>query len=203
MQTTLERPISSPPRVSQAEAHETAGAYLMAVLGVDYAATNGTYAQGRWHFLIGCQRTNVNQPCIVGRVAVDAQTGSVITLPADQLRETRECADWEVARLRGELARDADGYVSRHQARRLARRWLDQQLAMKYSASGGLWMPLDPPVWQFSIAFSLQDVHLDPLGVIDVNAQTGTVIPLSAHQLNHLRERVRAVIQHRQPVAAR
>ena len=84
-----------------------------------------------------------------------------------------------------------------------SRRWLDQQLAMKYSASGGLWIPLDPPVWQFSIAFSLQDVHLDPLGVIDVNAQTGTVLPLSTHQLNHLRERVRAVIQHRQPVAAR
>lgn len=202
MQTTLERPTPSPPRVSQVEAQGTADAYLMTVLGMDYAATSGTYAQGQWHFLIRCQRTNVTQPCLVGRVAVDAQTGSVMPLTADYVRETQECAAWEAARLRGELARDDDGYVSRHQARRLARRWLDEHLAMKYSAQGGLWIPLDPPVWQFAIAFSLQGIQLEPLGVIDVNAQTGIVIPLNDDQLNNLRERVRAVIQHRQPAAA-
>ena len=125
----------------------------------------------------------------------------MIPLTSDQLREVRECADWEVARTRGELARDVDGYVSRHQANRLARRWLDQHLANEICCKGGIFIPLATPVWQFSIAFSLSDLHLEPLGVIDVDAQTGDVKPLNNDQLENLRGRVRVVIQHRTPTA--
>lgn len=201
MQATLAVPTTSPPTVSQADAQRIVDTYLIQTLGAEYRASSGTYGNGLWSFLIRCHRDGVQQPCLVGRVSVDAQ-GAVILLTDDQLREIRECADWEVARVRGELARDATGYVSRHQARRLARRWLDQHLAMKFGASGGLLIPLDPPVWQFAIYFSLHELHLEPLGVIDVDAQTGAVKPLSHDHLQTLRERVRAVIQHRTPATA-
>jgi hypothetical protein len=191
--------------VSQVDAQHAVGAYLANTLGAAYRAVSGTYEHGLWSFLILYHCAGVNQPCIVGRVAVNAQGtfghGDVIPLTEDQLREVRECADWEMARFRGELSRDADGYVSRHQARRLARRWLDQHLAMKYGASGGIFIPLAAPVWQFSIYFNLQDLHLEPLGVIDVDAQTGDVKPLNNDQLENLRERVRVIIQHRAPAA--
>jgi len=70
-------------------------------------------------------------------------------------------------------------------------------LAMKFGASDGLFILLDPPLWQFSINFHLQDLHLAPLGVINVDAQTGAVHPLPDDQLDNLRERVCAVIQPR------
>jgi hypothetical protein len=202
MQTTLDRPTTSPPTISEADAQRAAQAYLTEALGAEYAATRGAYVNGRWDLSIRCTRAGVKQPCVVGRLSIDAQTGTVIPLTSEHLREIRECAEWEAARVRGELARDAAGYVSRHQARRLARRWLDRHLAMKYGASDGLLIPLAPPVWQFSIYFSLQDVYLEPLGLIDVDAMTGDVKPLSDEQLESLRERVRAVIQHQEPAAA-
>ena len=197
MQAIRELPMTKLPGANQAAAQGAVEAYLMAGLGAAYKASAGSFRQDRWDFLIRCQRADLQQPCIVGRVAFDAQTGVVIALTPDQIREIRECTEWEAARVRGELARTADGYVSRHQARRLVRRWLDQHLAMKFGASDGLFIFLNPPLWQFSIHFHLQDLHLAPLGVIDVDAQTGAVKPLADDQLDNLRERVRAVIQPR------
>lgn len=77
----------------------------------------------------------------------------------------------------------------------MARRWLDQHLSMKFSATGGQWLPLNSPLWQFTIEFTLQAVPLQALGVITVNAQTGVVTPIPVEQLDHLREHVRAAIE--------
>jgi hypothetical protein len=66
---------------------------------------------------------------------------------------------------------------------------------MKFSAAGGQWLSRNPPLWQFTIEFTLQAVQLESLGVITVNAQTGAVTPLSAEQINHLREHTCAAIQ--------
>jgi hypothetical protein len=177
--------------ITLAQTRRMVDAYLRRVLGPDYLcapAENG--------FFIQCHRADVTQPCIVGRVPVEA--GAVRPLSDDQLQEIRECAEWAAARVRGELARDTDGYVLRHQARRLARRWLDAHLSMKFRATGGVFIPVAPPVWQFSISFNLPTLHLAPLGVIDVNALTGEVVALDDRQLATIRERVRAVIQHQQ-----
>jgi hypothetical protein len=202
MQATLDIPTVNPPRVSEDAAQRAADTYLADALGPEYHATNGAYQRDRWTFFICCRRTDLQHSCVVGRVSIDARTGVVLPLTGDQLREVREVVDWEVARGQGELARDANGYLSRHQARRLARRWLDQHLSMKYGASGGLLIPLDPPVWQFSITFRLQALHLEPLGLIDVDAVSGAVKPLTTEQLAILQERVRAVIQSEAPTAA-
>jgi hypothetical protein len=205
MHATLDLPLPFTPTVSQADPQRAADAYLTHTLGAGYSAVSGVYEHECWSFLIRWHRATLPQPCIVGRVSVRLQEAlgrvAVIPLTEDQLREVRECADWERARVQGELARDASGYVSRHQARRLARRWLDRHLALKYDASGGILLPLATPIWQFSICFGLQELHLEPLGVIDVDAQTGEVKPLKLDQLENLRERVCAVIQHNTPTA--
>ena len=146
MQAILDIPTTTTPTVSQTDAQRTADAYLTTTLGSESRAVSGTCEQDGWSFLIRCHRAATHQPCIVGRLSVNVQTPfghtRVIPLTSDHLREVRECADWGVARTRGELARDVDGYVSRHQARQLARRWLDQHLAMKYAAKGGIFIPL-------------------------------------------------------------
>lgn len=177
--------------------------YLVTALGPAYTASNPTQQAGGLTFLIRYQDGLLPQPCIVGRILVNKDypathngtAGLMKLLTKEQVQEIRETAAWEVARQRGELARNEDGYLSRHQARRLARRWLDQHLSMKFSATGGQWLPLNPPLWQFTIEFTLQAVPLQALGVITVNAQTGVVTPIPVEQIDHLREHVRAAIQ--------
>lgn len=187
---------------SERKVRNTVDYYLAGALGPAYSASHLSQQTAGWSILIRYQNPLLPQPCIVGRVFVDkdflsTRNGTVdLTTPltAEHLQEIRETAAWEVARQRGELARNEDGYLSRHQARRLARRWLDQHLSMKFSAAGGQWLPSNPLLWQFTIEFTLQTVQLKSLGVITVNAQTGAVTPLSVEQLDHLREHVRAAI---------
>ena len=177
--------------------------YLAVALGPAYSSSNVSQQTAGWSVLIRYQNPLLPQPCIVGRIFVNEaflvrRNGTVglnTLLTAEQLQEIWETSAWEVARQRGELARNEDGYLSRHQARRLARRWLDQHLSMKFSAAGGQWLSRNPPLWQFTIEFTLQAVQLESLGMIIVNAQTGAVTPLSAEQINHLREHTCAAIQ--------
>jgi hypothetical protein len=201
MQATIEISTKRTPAVSQDMARRSAQTYLADVLGANYDTGSSYYEKNCWVFSIRGSYVDVKQSFVVGHISIDAQTGAVISLTPDDLREIRECTEWEAARLRGELARDAAGYISRHQARRLARRWLDHHLSMKYGASGGLLIPLEPPVWQFSVYFHLHDVYLEPLAIIDVDARSGEVKPLSDEQLAIVQERVRAIIQHGAPPA--
>jgi hypothetical protein len=195
---TINERQKSEPKVRRAVDH-----YLAVALGPAYSSSNVSQQTAGWSVLIRYQNPLLPQPCIVGRIFVNEaflvrRNGTVglnTLLTAEQLQEIWETSAWEVARQRGELARNEDGYLSRHQARRLARRWLDQHLSMKFSAAGGQWLSRNPPLWQFTIEFTLQAVQLESLGVITVNAQTGTVTPLPVEQLDHLREHVGAAIQ--------
>jgi hypothetical protein len=194
---TINERQKSEPKVRRAVDH-----YLAVALGPAYSSSNVSQQTAGWSVLIRYQNPLLPQPCIVGRIFVNEaflvrRNGTVglnTLLTAEQLQEIWETSAWEVARQRGELARNEDGYLSRHQARRLARRWLDQHLSMKFSAAGGQWLSRNPPLWQFTIEFTLQTVQLESLGVITVNAQTGAVTPLPVEQLHHLREHVRAIV---------
>jgi hypothetical protein len=189
--------------LTETDVRQTVDRYLANVLGPAYSSSTATRHAGSWSFLIRYQDAALPQPSIVGRLQVNEQgsspfngaTEAIIPLTDQQIQEICETAAWEVARRKGELARNRDGYISRQQARRVARYWLDQHLSMKFGANDGRLLPLNPPAWQFSIYFSLRDVHWEPLGSIEVNAQTGAVIPLDPEQLHNLREHVRAAIQ--------
>ena len=169
--------------------------YLSSTLGNEYIGGAVSHSSTTSSALIRCNRDGLPARCFVGRVYVDSQTGCPIPLTPEQIREIRECADWYAARMRGELARDDRGYVSQHQSRRLASQWLDRHLSMKFYASGGIFFPLQEPLWQYSIAFKLRHLHLEPLGLIEVDALTGDVEPISHERLQMIKERVHAVIR--------
>jgi hypothetical protein len=70
-------------------------------------------------------------------------------------------------------------------------------LGLHFSATEGLFAPCARPLWQFAIRFRLPGVGaLKPLGVIDVDARTGQVTPLSRQQRRTIQERVGAIIRH-------
>jgi hypothetical protein len=203
MENTLEMTTTSPPTVSETEAQQAADAYLATALGAEYRALSGFSGQGRWYFRIGWQCPNRHSPYGVGKLAVDAHSGAVQSLTDEQLHETREWGAVQAANERGELARDAQGYVLRYQAQRQATTWLSDHLSMHFSATDGLFVPLARPLWQFAIRFRLPSVgELKPLGVIDVDALTGQVTSLSRHQQHTIQERVCEIIRHRTPAAA-
>lgn len=180
---------------------QIANAYLSTVLGPAYRVGQSILRQGQWHCRVLCQRPDLQRTPIVGSITVDAKTGQVNPLTADQLRDLREAGAVQAAQARGELARDEDGYILRYHARIKATVWISDQTDLKVGATGGFFLPLDPPVWRFAIDFHLADVYLNPLGVIDVNAQTGQVISITNDQLQNIRGCVRAA-QRDQTLAA-
>jgi hypothetical protein len=153
--------------------------------------------------MVICHRADMSRTPAVGVVSVAPATGQVHELTAEQIRNLREAGAVQAAQARGELARDEQGYVLRYHARIKASVWISDRVDLKVGASGGAFLPLDPPVWRFSIDFHLEDRQLDPLGVIDVNAKTGQVIPLTNKQLQTIRGCVRAAKQHAALVPAR
>ena len=139
---------------------------------------------------------------IVGSVIVDATTGQVRPLTADQLRDLREAGAVQAAQARGELARDKDGYVLRYHARIKASVWISDRTDLKVGTTGGVFLAIEPPMWRFAIDFHLTDIYLDPLDVIDVDAQTGQIIPLTDAQLQNIRGCIRAAQRYQTLAAA-
>ncbi|MCE7983511.1 MAG: hypothetical protein DYG89_20250 [Caldilinea sp. CFX5] len=201
MHAVLEAQPSATFASTASAAQRVATAYLNATLGPAYRVGQSILRQGQWHCRVLCQRTDMQRIPVVGSITVDAKTGLVNPLTADQVRDLREAGAVQSAQARGELARDEDHYVLRYHARIKATVWISDHTDLKVGATGGIFLPLESPVWRFAIDFHLADIHLNPLGVIDVNAQTGQVIPLTNDQLQHIRGCVRAA-QRDQTLAA-
>ena len=78
-----------------------------------------------------------------------------------------------------------------------ATEWLGENLTLHFSAADGLFVPLEHPLWQFSIRFRLPRIgEIKPLGIIDVDALTGEAMPLTRKQQQTIQERVHAIIRH-------
>ena len=181
---------------------QIANAYLSTMVGPAYSVGQSVLRQGQWHYRVLCQRPDLQRTPIVGSITVDAKTGQVNPLTADQVRDLREAGAVQAAQARGELARDEEGYILRYHARIKATVWISDQTDLKVGATGGVFLPLDPLVWRFAIDFHLADTYLNPLGVIDVNAQTGQVIPVTTDLLHNIRGCVRAAQRHQTLAAA-
>ena len=181
--------------VDEVEARRAADSYLIHKLGLTYGTGHGYLRDGCWCFMVTCRDHEQDHSLVVGVISVDATTGQVNQLTGEQMRNLQEAGAVQAAQARGELARDEQGYVLRYHARIKASVWISDRIDLKVGASGGAFLPLDPPVWRFSIDLNLADEHLEPLGVIDVDAATGQVVPLTAKQLQLIRECVRAAKQ--------
>ena len=181
--------------VDEVEARRNADIYLTNKLGLTYGTGHGYLRDGCWCFMVTCRDHEQNHPLVVGVISVNATTGQVNQLTGEQMRNLQEASAVQAAQARGELARDEQGYVLRYHARIKASVWISDHTDLKVGASGGALLPLDPPIWRFSIDLNLADEHLEPLGVIDVDADTGQVVPLTTKQLQLIRECVRAAKQ--------
>lgn len=164
--------------------------YITARLGPEYAISHSALRDGQWLFTIQCRRSDMRRQPMVGIITADATTGQLQEIPEEKLRDMREAGAVQAAQERRELARDAAGYVLRSHARIKATVWISDRVDLKVGASGGVFTALPQPRWRFAIDFHLADLHLEQLDLIEVDAQTGQVIPLSEEQLQRIREGV-------------
>jgi hypothetical protein len=92
------------------------------------------------------------------------------------------------------LPLNEQGYVLAEYARRQADRYLGMQVSLFYSATDEVFIPLARPLWQFSVQVRLPGLGvIGSMGAIDVDAQTGEVIPLTQPQIKRIRERADAI----------
>jgi hypothetical protein len=202
MQTVFDVPTIEKFTASQADACRAASAYVRAHLDPSFEVVDGVryyYKPLRreiWQFVIRCAHGPLDA------IAVDAQTGAVIPLAEKKIRLIQEKAAIYAARKHSVAPVDAQGYVLAEYARRQASTYLDEHISMFYEGADPVFVPGEPPLWQVTIVF--KQYHLGPfvLGVMDVNAQTGEPLPLSATQLKRIRERTRAIIGHQTPAPA-
>lgn len=84
--------------------------------------------------------------------------------------------------------------ITEDQARRRANGYLTKAVSMYFGAVDPLFLPLESPVWQISIIFLRNQLGPVHLGFLDVDAQTGQVVPLSDQQIHQLRQRAHAYV---------
>ena len=79
-------------------------------------------------------------------------------------------------------------------ARRKTNGYLSLNAAMSFSATDSVFVPGEPPIWQMTIRFRLPSLGtLATLGIMDVDAWTGEVLPLSQEQIKWMQDRANAI----------
>ncbi len=203
MQTVLDMPTTRLSMVSLADAQRAANAYVTTHIDPAFEVVSGEHDDSKqmgraiWRFVVRCPHGPLNS------IQVDAQTGKVIPLAADQVRIVRERAVIAEANTRSALPVDAQGYVLSEYARRKANGYLSMDISLFCSASDGVFIPLAHPIWQFAIRFGLPRFgELGILGTLDMDAQTGEPIPLTTEQIERMRARADALVEFRTQTAA-
>jgi hypothetical protein len=198
MQAILDLPTTSTPTVSQEDARRAANAYVTSHIDPSFAVVSGfllAREHPQWRFIV----RSPHGP--LGYIRVDAETGAVVTLTTGELRIVQERALIAEAESQGKLPVAAQGYVPAEYARRRANGYLTDHLSLHYSATGGAFVRLSRPVWQFAIRFRLPRLSsAGMMGTLDVDAQTGEPIPLAPEQLEQIRDCTHAFIR-AQPLA--
>lgn len=199
MQTILTLPTINLPSVNETDAQRVAGAYVVDAIDPAFAVVSGIrhYHKplGRevWQFIIRCAYGPLDA------IYVDVQTGAVIPRTAAEIRRIQEKAALFAARQQGVLPLNEQGYVLAEYARRQASGYLATQLGLFYEGADPVFVPSDPPLWQITIVFQMYNVGPYILGLLDVNAKTGTPKSLTNTQIEYIQERARAIVRHQTP----
>jgi hypothetical protein len=189
MQTTMDSPATIPAAVSQTNAQHAADTYLLTTVAPTLETTSPILMPGTqptWRMLVRlCQWEPM---ATVGTIDVDAQTGEVMPLTVEQVEDMRD-------RLKAHTG-EAKGIV-RPAAQMRANGYLSNYVSLFAKADRPVWVAGDPPVWRATAFLRLRGQgRVCELGTIDVDAQTGEVLPLSHQQLQVMRK-------HAQDAAAR
>lgn len=82
--------------------------------------------------------------------------------------------------------------ITGEEARLKANGYLTKHVGMFFGATSPLFLPLDKPVWQLTIFFQRYGIGPVQLAFLDVDAETGQVIPLTDAQIQRTQGRARA-----------
>ena len=158
-----------------------ANQYLMNLLGPGYNVANGFLRSGHWYFRIVYFCSNLPQSLGVGKLLIDADTGTVIPLTATQIEDARD----EALEYRGE----ADG-ILRPTARRYMQGYLTNHVSLFAVPDRPIYLEGNPPLWRATVFLQLRGRgRVCDLGTLDVNARTGEVNAISHKQLQIIRDR--------------
>ncbi len=195
MQTAVFETKVTPPLTEQF-AQQIATRYVTEQIDSTFTVVSGAYYESKphgrklWRFLV----RNTAGP--IGIVLVDPETKTVIPLTANEITVMQEKAAILIAHQRGLPAFGADGYVLGEYARRQANHYLSMYVGLQAIATSALFVPLERPVWQFLIEVHLPNRGaIGVLGLLDVDARSGEVIPLSNEQIQQIWSRGNAIAE--------
>lgn len=81
------------------------------------------------------------------------------------------------------------------QAIRKANGYLTMYVGMFFGATDPVLLPLEQPIWQVTAYFQMYDIGPFAVGLLDVDATTGIVKPLSNEQIETILDRADAFVK--------
>jgi hypothetical protein len=182
--------------VPEQTAQRIAAAFVEATFGKTFAVVNSAHYYSKpeqralWRFFIRCEHGPL------GVIYVDPQSGQVLPWTADEMRIVQEKAALLHARHQGVLPLDQEGYVLREYARRQANSYLSMVVGLQVIATDPIFVPLDRPIWQFLVELRLPRTGtVGIFGMLDVDACSGEVIPLTNDQIQQIWKRGNAATE--------
>lgn len=173
---------TSPPTINQLDAQRAAEVYLISQVAAGLETTSPILVPDTppiWRMLVRLCRQATT--ATVGTIDVDAQSGEVVPLIREQIEDMRD--------RRKEQTGEAVG-VLRPTAQIRATGYLANYVALGAKADRPVWVADARPVWRATAFLRLRGYgRVCDLGTIDVDAQTGEVIPLPKNQLQAMRKR--------------
>lgn len=180
--------------VTQADAKRAVCAYVATHLDPSFEVTGDLPSRSqpddddkRWRFFISCAYGPL------APIFVDAKTGAVIPLAADEICLIHEKAAILRCRSLGVLPVNDQGYVLGEYARKRAQRYLGDAVAMFFEATDPVLIDGEQAVWQVTIVFKMYEIGPVALGTLDIDALTGEPIPLTTEQIKSIKERANAI----------
>jgi hypothetical protein len=190
--------------VAEPNVQAVAAAFVAEHLGNAYTVVNGTYyyskphARPLWRFLVRCPEGPI------GVIHVEPDAGQVLPWTADETRILLEKAELLRARAQAVIPRNKDGYVLREYARRQATAYLSMQIGLQAVATDPIFIPLTPPIWQCLIELQIPRIGaIGVFGLLDVDAYTGEVLPLTGEQIQQIWTRGNAATEFCTPPTTR
>jgi hypothetical protein len=184
MQTTTDSSSTIPATVNETVAQRAADTYLFTTVapGIETATpvlVSGDRSIWRMRVCV-CQR---EPTASVGTIDVDAQTGQVLPLTSEEVEDMRDRLKEHTGKAKG---------LVRPRAQMNANGYLADHVSLSARADRPVFVADDRPVWRATVFLRLRGHgRVCDLGVIDMDAQTGEVVPLSQKQLQAMRKRAR------------
>lgn len=174
--------------------YQAALTYVQANIGANFEIVPAPFIEQTncWRFAIHRQFLDLDEPILAGHIKVDATSGAVLPLTADEIWDIQGRAETRAEHKRGKNpAKDDNGLILPYQAKIKVNAYMGGYVAF-YAGSDGqpTFISGDPPIWRVETVLRLHQYgKVAKLGSLDVNAITAEVIPLSDSEIQHRQKR--------------